>query len=316
MPIYVINQLPVDERYTKSWYQYFYRHPHFFPLGDDKSVSLDRSKRYNYFSNLSEAIRYETDQVDKAISLAEQGVLKYLLIADLDYPGIASAVIPPLRLINPAIHISGILHAGTWCEGDLFKDMKAKVWHERTALMSCDKVMVATEYHCLKICDYFSKFYDNLHIIGGLPLDVDELITYRTEKVNDIMLVGRREQIDTSYLNDGYLMLTEPIKRSDYLHLLARHKVAIIPKVEETFGYSAIEALCVGTIPLVPDGFAFRETIPDAFRYRRMSDLPDMIHTALSGGYAQVLDAYDPSFYEYRNILDRIADIILSQGAL
>ncbi|MDE2588244.1 MAG: glycosyltransferase [Patescibacteria group bacterium] len=67
--------------------------------------------------------------------------------------------------------------------------------------------------------------------------------------------------------------------------LLGSAKVYFHPS-KETFGISVVEAISAGCIPIVPDDFAFVETVPvDILRFKDKEDANNKIKNALEGKY-------------------------------
>ena len=263
--IYTIAQLPLSDRYTSEYYAKIVSNDAFeVQKYWREAATVDRSKPYNYFTNLDDAIRYEMAQINWLI--AQESVEK-VLITDLDFPGLAAAAIPALRLKFPGVKVWGMLHAGSWCNGDIFANDLGKAHQEYSYFSLCEKVFVATEYHANKIRYYFNQELPNLHVLGGFPFDYslipDTLLDHKKSK--DVLVLGREEQVsDISSM--GWLMLPNVqvdflnglLPHDEYMKELSEHKVAIIPKIEETFGISALEAIAVGTFPVVPDKFCLR----------------------------------------------------------
>ena len=55
--------------------------------------------------------------------------------------------------------------------------------------------------------------------------------------------------------------------RAGYDALLNRADIVVSTAIHEFFGVAIIEAIHAGAMPLVPDRLAYRETVPDEFRY-------------------------------------------------
>jgi hypothetical protein len=191
--------------------------------------------------------------------------------------------------------VYGIYHAGSWCHNDIFKEDTGKYFQELSSFFLCQAVFVATEYHKDKICNFFKGvgvtkeyFYDSIEVLHGLPFYPYKLLKYQksfSQKTGDILIVGRKEQ------SEGITLFPESsfnidihsglINREKYLEKLSKYKVAIFPKSEETFGYGPLEAAAVGTIPLVPDAFSYKEVINEPFRYTTYSDLTHKVDDAI-----------------------------------
>lgn len=60
---------------------------------------------------------------------------------------------------------------------------------------------------------------------------------------------------------------------ADYRALLHRSQVVVSTAIHEFFGVSVLEAVHLGARPLVPDRLAYRESIPESYRYGNDADL-------------------------------------------
>jgi len=184
---------------------------------------------------------------------------------------------------------------------------------ELAAIRCCEKVFVATTYHRDRICEYFGMDFDNLIVTDGFPFDAARARVWAngTTHARDVLVTGRREQMDLR-LPDGLVCdyhLT-PLARSEFVRLLATYKIAILPKVDETFGLTALECASVGTIPFVPADFSYRELLPDALTYRSKDELPGRVREALAdpGRFQGYLNQIDLD--RFVGIFDEIADEI------
>ena len=300
-----IVQLPMRDRYTLEWYNKLYTHSAFRILGEYRPETINRTRSYNYFANLESSIQYEMGQV-RAL-LYKRDVDK-VFITDLDFPGIAVQMYPLLKLKYPSIKIYGILHAGSWCNQDIFAGDKAKKDQERLVFDICEKVFVATEYHRGLIEAYYNEYFTNIVVLDGMPFDYDWVSSHKEEKTEDVIVLGRPEQSDV--VDFPYQYHTGGMNREDFLRFLSRYKVAIIPKVEETFGYIAMEAIALGTIPLVPDRYSYRQLLPKLFRCKDTEEFLWRAQEALTYPikYTELFNRIP--FDKYSNMWSRITEEI------
>lgn len=259
-----IAQLPVTSRYTEEWYGDLKAHKDFDVVSDILSSDLDRSKAYNWFTDLEYSVNYDVAQL---VTVLNRNSLEALFITDLDFPGIIPNAIPVLKLKFPDLKIYGIFHAGTWCKGDIFEGNVEKQYQEYAIINMCDIIFVATQYHKKKIEYEFGESFDNIRVLGGLPFYVERMKHFQQTKSKDVLVVGRQEQINIKDIPDNWDHHVGLIPRYEYLHKLAQYKIVVIPKVEETFGYNVLEAIALGCIPIVPDTCSYPELVSDMFRY-------------------------------------------------
>lgn len=297
-----IVQLPMADRYTLEWYNKLFAHPAFRVLGGYRPETVNRTRLYNYFTNLESSIQYEFGQVHAL--LPQKNVYK-LFITDLDFPGVAAQMYPLLRLKYPDIEIHGILHAGSWCNQDIFHSDGIKKDQERLIFDICEKVFVATEYHRSLIETYYCEIFNNIVVLDGLPFDYEWVASHKVEKTKDVIVLGRPEQSNMEDL--PYPCQSKMMHRCDFLQYLSGYRVAIIPKVEETFGYIAMEAIALGTIPLVPDKYSYRQTLPRIFRYKDMEEVLWRTEEALLCPEKYTVAFNRIPFEKYSNMWSRIA---------
>lgn len=269
--LYLLPQLPVKNRYTEDWIQMWEREltrlgVAFSVIGSKKVEPLTK-----YFTNPEKALRYECNQIKELTKLKSAK----LLCLDTDFPGLLAPAIQVLKLTNPDLKCYGYLHAGSWCNGDIFKDTSGKKWMERAMFDVFDKIFVATNYHKKKIETFFGKSFKNIKVVG-CPFykeDVFRLAKPLKYSEKDVILVsGRPEQQAKSLLeelkenfgqNNDIIANPKPKTRKEYFKLLSRAKIVISLKIEETFGLSQLEAYALGGIPLCPNRYSYPEIIKD-----------------------------------------------------
>jgi len=312
-PIPVIRQLPVESRYTAEWYDLFANHPDFEVLGNShEAMYFDRSKPYNYFTNLEDEVTHEAAQLASFVYCDRADDL---LVCDGDFPGLTACLLPVLRLKFPGLKLYAVFHGGSWNYGDIFQGDEMKIGLERLALTACEKVFVATNYHKWKISKHLGVSGRNIVVLGGMPLYANKIAAHKSPtKPNDIIVLGRQEQSSLMAIEDwpNAFRRVKPMPREEYWHFLSTYKVAVIAKSEETFGYEAMECLALGVIPLVPNAYSYRELYPALLRYRGQEQLHDLAQRALEspGPFFKAMSQVKLS--QFSCILDDIAKAIRS----
>lgn len=309
IPIPTIVQQPVTSRYTALWYRWFVEHRAFDVLGTPDEIELDRSLRGNWFADVIGSMRYEERQIEVLMCMDN---VRRVLILDFDFPGLAIAMLPLIRLRHPFLEAYALAHAGSWCNGDIFEGDRLKAEQEKAGLAACKKVFVASEYHARLIRDFAGIAPI---VLDGLPLDLLTLHAHRKTRgqEKDVVVLGRPEQSDRTLeeMLSGYDRPPQ-MPRDEYLNYIANYKVAVIVKTEETFGYSALEAAALGLIPLVPASFAYRESIPRRFWYHDREELQRKLVEALVSpeAYHRARSGIDFTAYDPIVILDRLVEEI------
>ncbi len=294
-----ITQLPLCDRYTSLWHEWFHSHPGFAIHSPPHTWgTVDRTKSYNYFTNLEQSLAYEMIQLNLLLAGT---ILENLLITDLNFPGLAIQTVPVLRLKYPNMKVYGILHAGSWCRGDIFQGDTDKKEQELISIRMCEKVFVATHYHKSIIEQFFGRSFNNIVVLGGFPYYPEP--PPLTTKSRDVLVLGRREQVIDLKV-DGWDYHLDLIPRAKFLVKLSMYDVVVIPKVEETFGYAVLDAISVGTIPIVPNAYSYPELLPEEFLVE--DSFESKVFTVLSnlGQYQDLLRTVD--LPKYTGILDKL----------
>ena len=104
------------------------------------------------------------------------------------------------------------------------------------------------------------------------------------------------------------------LTKKEYYTELAKSKVMFSSSVYESFGYCPIEAMTFGTIPIVPNKFAYKETVPEEFRYNNMDEAIDMIHFWLEHKmiYNTFNNTFDSKVFHYDKSIERICQEMTS----
>lgn len=278
---------------------------------------VDRSIPFNYFTNTREAIRYEANQIASLIDQIQED--DDVLFLDMDFPGLSITFAHHLRLMFDDIGLYSYLHAGSWCNGDIWKYINTWPRIERAGIEIMDKVYVATEYHRNLIQDHFNTIFHNLSVVGFpfYPEEVQKAV--RTvipwEDKNFITIVGRKEQsygeleiaIRERYPGVQVQFADRPTQK-DFWELLNYSKVMVSLKSEETFGITPFEALAVGCTPIVPDSFGYVDTMPKEFRYSNKVDMLQKINNYLNNPPITNVD-----IYKYQGVIHNILNDIKSR---
>lgn len=313
-----VPMLPVTSRYTVEWLQVLSEHPRYAMaawVDSQGEQDLDTDRHYNYFTNLEPSVEFECAHL---LALLRSMWLSTdrLLVLDFDFPGLAVAAFPLFRLKFPALRLYALVHAGSWGKGDIFQGDKAKPLFELAALRSCHRFFVASEYHAGLIRQYFGGMdFPNMFVLGGFPFHRDHVLSFLSESPRHdkgLLVAGRKQQIDLALLSGlEYEHFPDPIPRPEFVQRLSRYKAVIIPKIEDTFGLMALEAASVGTIPIVPDAFAYKETMPCEFRYRHAAHLRRIVRSVLVDPAPFQVAINSIAFDRYARMFDVIADVIL-----
>ena len=95
-----------------------------------------------------------------------------------------------------------------------------------------------------------------------------------------------REKLGSRILRDGP---TE--SRADYIDWLSRSDISLSTAVQENFGYSVVEAMAAGAVPLLPDRLSYRELLTPRLARELIYDGTD---AALGARLAEWVEAGGP----------------------
>lgn len=300
MTLYIVPQLRIIFRYQEYW-------PELLEEGFKKhfgDVELLRDSGYYHpdsglFTNVEAHVELELNQILELWRTVRDGDIVFF--ADLDFPGF-STVWAQLIKYRRRVLVTGFLHAGSYCTGDIFEGDEAKRLLEAAMLRAVDVVFVATNYHKQKLLKAFGPVASKVKVVGFpvyLPRKYKQFY-YRDwkEREFDAVFLGRRRQKGTDILEELCKALrgvrvvsTTPVKGAehvrvehwaDYFWLLGNSKIVVSCAREETFGLAVAEAVEMGCVPVVPDRYAYVELYPEEFRYRSFQELRDKILDILS----------------------------------
>ena len=156
--ISVLPQLPCKNRYTEDWIKIWFRELRaldvpFIMFGEDKAVPVTK-----YFTDPIKSLDYQANQVRLLCNNPPMDIL----CLDVEFPGLISPAIQALRLMNPKLRAYGYLHAGVWCNGDVWAETKGRQHLDRMIFDTFDKVFVASKYHKRKIRYLYGEKFDNV----------------------------------------------------------------------------------------------------------------------------------------------------------
>uniref|UniRef100_A0A7C3WPA2 Glycosyltransferase n=1 Tax=Dictyoglomus turgidum TaxID=513050 RepID=A0A7C3WPA2_9BACT len=287
--IYILPPLPVKNRYSQDWIDVWKRElnklkVNYKIIGEEKAVDLTY-----YFTNPIEALKYESKQILELVKVLKKK--DKILVLDTDFPGLMVPVIHLLKKIYK-IKVYGYLHAGSWCEKDIYENIKGKKELEESMFKTYDKIFVATNYHKRKIESYFRKKFKNIKVVG-FPFYEEDVYRYVKpmpfSKKTRIVIVGRPEQSYQNMLkklvnhkmalfDNKRIVFLKANNRKEYFKKLNEAKLVISVKKEETFGLSILEAYVLGSIVLCPNNFSYREVVKDKrLLYNSLKDLKEKI---------------------------------------
>ncbi len=314
MTLLYVPVYPIKNRYPEEWLPEFLREfgehdiHHIMIDGEafDTEASLFENvtkKKHDLFTSLEIGARWEINQIRNMICNFEN--IKdgsTILFTDIDFPGFCLPFAQLFKLAKPNIKLYGYLHAGSYCNGDIFSNTPGKWESEMATLKIFDGVFVGSEYHKeLLQVTFGPDVACNVHVVGapfyGWELDesvdpeYDVVYTSRIDSQDDgsdfmdvVESLPHIEFVCTSKPPRKYDNLTHiPVSnREEYHSVLQRGRVYLNMAKEGTFGYGAVEAVYAGLIAIVPDEYAYPEVLKKGcIKYQKDSQIIDCIREAL-----------------------------------
>lgn len=287
---------------------------------DDHLFSVPFEKGHgpaDMFTDFNASIRWELGQIRNFMNQYRDKIRPkdVVFFCDIDFPGFVAPFAHLIKTQLPDVKIYGYLHAGSYCKDDLFCNTPGKLQTEIAYLATFDGVFVGSEYHKNKFCGLIPRspgesqtlLADKVHVVGA-PFYKSQLRGVEGKRYDnrkfDVIYPSR---IDLQKKADTFLGLVNrfpdikfvcthnpgicppnleyqhPEGREGYYKLLADSRTCLSLAKEETFGYIALEAMAVGTVPIGPANYSYPEILKDmwATMYTRDEGIPLAIRQAM-----------------------------------
>ena len=290
--IYIIPIEPIDQRYTKQWYDNI---PvileqqigqddldYHVVIVDGETVPDDTTS--GAFLDFGATNVYKASQtvaVSKLFSAGKVQAGDKFLVTDA-----WNFIITPIKymsdLLDIPVEIHSIWHAGAYDPSDIlgYKMSKPWPWHaEQSWFHSSDYNYYASESHrtmFLNNLDIPAEFHHKA-IRSGQPheLIVDSLTQYQNTDKQDTVMWPHRYNADkqpeiAEDLSDTFnMVITQKmnLNKADYYAKMGTSKLIFSCALHENLGISVMEAVLTGAIPVVPDRCSYAEMYYDEFKY-------------------------------------------------
>ncbi len=296
--LYVLTLEPIEQRYTKQWYQYF--KPAFSKYFNVKYIDGDMTDdkiEKGRFLDINKTNIWKAKQTELISRLFYHDKVKdgdKFFFMDGWCFGI-TALKYMAQLNNIKVKIYAFLHAGTWDEHDFISQAGLGKWafgNELGWLRACDCNFVATMFHKRLITDYFSAQKLKIEVIG-FPMDWMKEINKKLNKnVLDIKsnLIVFPHRLDKEKAPDVFDKLAKRMPeykfiktmevtkdKKEYYNLIRHAKVVFSASLQETFGIGTVEAMMLGAIPVVPNRLSYPELYSTRFIYADLRDAESKI---------------------------------------
>lgn len=291
--IWIIPIEPIDQRYTKQWYDNIpvileqeikTRDLNYTVVTIDGEDFAPEQRTEGAFLDFGATNVYKATQTAEVSKLFSNGKVKpgdKFLVTDA-----WNFIITPIRymsdLLDVPVEIHGIWHAGAYDPTDILGYKMRRDWPnhvEKSWFYACDYNYYATNFHK-------DMFLRNLNIPQGShekavrsgqphELIVNNLRTLAgTAKERRIMWPHRynadkQPEIAENLAENYNMVITQNmnLSKEEYYQTLAGSVAIFSCALHENLGISVMEAVLTGAIPIVPDRASYSEMYLDVFKY-------------------------------------------------
>lgn len=291
--IYIIPIEPIDQRYTKQWYEniplLIAKRAEEFDM-DVNIVTIDGEEvpdntTSGAFLNFAATNVYKSSQAVTVSKLFTEGKINkgdIFLVTDA-----WNFIITPIKymseLLDIPVEIHSIWHAGAYDPSDILGLKMSKPWPwsaEASWYFASDYNYYATDFHKDMFLNNLAidrNLWGNKAVRSGQPHDpiIEPLLTYNTVAKQDKIMWPHRynEDKQPSIAEDlgktFDMVITQKmnLSKADYYAELGRAKVIFSCALHENLGISVMEATLAGAIPIVPDRCSYKEMYLPVFKY-------------------------------------------------
>lgn len=286
--IWIVPIEPIDQRYTKQWYEEIPR------LIIDKAVgwnvvtieaeTVADKTTSGAFLDFANTNIYKARQVEIIGNMFNNGEVKpydRFLVTDA-----WSFVVPAIRymsdLLKIPVDIHGIWHAGAYDPTDILGMQMGKPWpwlFEQSVYHACNYNYYATEFHKKMFLKNLSiqEQYHFKAVVSGQPHSA--IIDYFNQnpplpKEDYIMWPHRynadkQPEIAEDIAKTVDIQFTQKMNltKDQYYTKLRTAKAVFSCSLHENLGISMMEGVLAGAIPIVPDRASYSEMYLDCFKY-------------------------------------------------
>ena len=300
--IFLMQLEPLEQRYTEQWARWIVAGAHF--LGLDYTVvegkALTTRIETGSVLDAHSTSHWKATQMAAMIKKIKDGDVKdgdTVWFADLWNPDVLHlAYIRDLSGIK--FKITGVLHAGSWDKTDFINRTGIGAWcggFEKSLFTVADEIYLGSGYHKKMIINsipYGAPRFDDKLRVTGLFFNPYEIRKGRTKKPKDPNLVLFCHRLDPEKHPEKFDALKKRLKKTklkfvktvdrnltkaQYYDLLEEATYAVSFEGQETFGYTVLECMALGVIPLVFNGMSYEETVSPLLRWDTESQLDTML---------------------------------------
>jgi hypothetical protein len=305
MKIWNIPIESLEERYSKSWNEYF---PVAFEEADVEFETIypeplsDKIRDGSFLdicgTNYFKALQLVT--LSKKLYDGEIKAGDIIFVQDLWFPGLEGLAYIRQGL-NLDFKICGILHAGTYDPHDFLTKCGMKSWGRHLEVCwfdFVDKIFVATNFHKELIYQNRRVDYEKI-VVTGLPIYSNQC--HDMSKKENIVVFPHRldsekqpemfDLLSKEAATDGWQFIKskEVCKnKKEYFELLNRSKIAVSFAQQETWGIAQQEALFANCFPVVPSRLSYEEMYSNVFKYSSFADALLLVKKLMEPDYSDL----------------------------
>lgn len=290
--IWIIPIEPLDNRYTKHWYDHI---PSQLSQATGMKVTtvdgkeLTQSTTEGSFLNFSGTSYYKSSQIMQFAELVNTKQVKsgdIVLVTDAWNP--TSHMIRYMcELEYIDIKMVGIWHAGQYDPTDILGfTIKSTEWAKKTEesmFELYDINVYATEYHRTMfvearevdasksvVCGFPMEYYTQTLGLERAPLcEKEDIIVFphRISPEKRLDLFKAIERVSIPYGYNCIVTQEQNFSKEEYYQLLRKAKFVFSANEHENLGIGMFEGLLLGCIPILPNKLSYREMYSDKFKY-------------------------------------------------
>ena len=294
MNIFIVPIEPIDQRYTKQWYDNIpklLRDVIADQGSDTKVITIDGKQTSSgttagAFLDFAATNIYKANQVEAISFLFQNGGVRSgdrFLVTDAWNFNI-TAIRYMSELLDIPVEIHCIWHAGSYDPSDILGMKMNKDWsipQELAWFKASDFSYFATQFHADMFKKRFSLYdTDKRIIVSGQPHEylIPELVFVNSTTRDPIILFPHRLNSDkqpeiardlAKHMWEKNFLFTQDLKLSKnyYYDLLGRSQAVFSCALHENLGISVMEGVLAGAIPIVPDRCSYSEMYLSVFKY-------------------------------------------------
>lgn len=284
--IYIIPIEPIDQRYTKQWYDNI---PRLLAGKGYDIVTVDGDQPQTgtttgAFLDFAVTNQYKASQAQRVAEMFTAGKIqpgdKFLVTDAWNF--VITAIRYMSDLLDVPVEIHGIWHAGAYDPTDILGMKMGKPWpwhQERAWFHACDYNYYATDFHRRMYLHNLDipEAHHSKAIRSGQPHEyiVPQVEQYRQAERNGRIMWPHRLNSDKQpdIIRDIAAELPVTITqgmdlpKDEYYRMLGSASVVFSCSLHENLGISQMEGVLAGALPIVPDRASYTEMYPDVFKY-------------------------------------------------